>query len=76
MDLLPVYLDLIHVLKGISCKWDWIGIRSDQTESPTTFQHRVFSSDRLMTGSENHPPVKEGKEGTEVLHERDRGPLV
>ena len=76
MGLLPVYLDLIHVLKGINCMLGWIGSRSDQTVSPTTFQHLVFSSDRLMTGSENHTPVVVGKEGTEVLHERDRGPLV
>ncbi len=76
MGLLPVYLDLIHVLKGINCMLGWIGIRSDQTVSPITVQHRVYSSDRLMTGSENHTPVKVGKEGTEVLHVRDRGPLV
>jgi hypothetical protein len=76
MGLLPVYLDLIHVLKGINCMLGWIGSRSDQTVSPTTFQHLVFSSDRLMTGSQNHTPVKEGKECTEVLHLRDRGPLV
>ena len=76
MGLLPVYLDLIHVLKGINCMLGWIGSRSDQTVSPTTFQHLVFSSDWLMTGSQNHTPVKEGKECTEVLHLRDRGPLV
>ena len=71
MGLLPIYLDLMHVFKGINCMLRWIGIYCDQTESPTTLQHVVFSSDRLMTGSENHTPVKVGKEGTEVLHERD-----
>jgi hypothetical protein len=76
MGLLPVYLDLIHLLMGINCMLGWIGSSSDQTVSPTTFQHLVFSSDGLMTGSENHTPVKECKEGTEVLHERERGPLV
>jgi hypothetical protein len=76
MGLLPVYLDLIYVLKGINCMLGWIGSRSDQTVSPTTFQHLVFSSDGLMTGSQNHTPVKVGKECTEVLHLRDRGPLV
>jgi hypothetical protein len=29
-----------------------------------------------MTGSENHTPVKVGKEGTEAPHERDCGPLA
>jgi len=76
MGLLPVYLDLIHVLKGINCMLGWIGSRSDQTVSPTTFQNFVFSPDRLMTGCQNHTPVKEGKEGTQVLHLWDRGLLV